>query len=357
MNGLMKRNAARGQSGRFRTAFSASLPFRNRARKPAARQSACLRLRRKPRNIPFFWRRIDAGLSPLSEADQRDGPQGVRRLQRLVLAARRIPCLESSEGHLYAPALYEKWARAELVAYARENRPLPPPPLPPVYRNAPWMLIGLAGLVVWHGLAAGWRPGADSLPAVGHWKDIGSLDVFRTAHLGEWRRCLTALTLHSDFSHLLANVMFGAVFLVMLGRRIGAGPAWLLALLAGGLGNVCNALYRPLSHNSLGFSTALFGVVGILAALAAVRAAGKGRILLPLAAGVGILASIGAGDLEGRLDYGAHIFGLLAGIVLGAAYGKLLWLRPEPPFLWRAACALCAVALLFAAWGRAFDLL
>jgi membrane associated rhomboid family serine protease len=335
----------------------AAAPLRGvarRMRKPAGTQAARLCLRRKPRNIPPFWRRVDAGLSPLFAADGQDGPQGVLRLQRLVLAARRIPHLESAEGRLYVPVLHEKWARAELVAYARENRPPQPILPPPVYRNAPWMLIGLAGLVVWHGLVAGWR-GTGS-PVAGSWKDLGSLDVFRTAHLGEWRRCLTALTLHADVVHLSANVLFGAVFLVMLGRRIGAGPAWLLALAAGGFGNVCNALYRPLSHNSLGFSTALFGVVGILAALSAVRAAGTRRVILPLAAGVGILASIGAGDMEGRVDYGAHIFGLLAGIVLGAVYGKLPW-RPEPPLLWRAACGLCAVGLLFAAWGRALGLL
>ena len=358
MGNFMNRGVARRPPGLFRAVFPAS--FRaamRRMRKPAAPQPVRLRLRRKPRNIPPFWRRVDAGLLPLFVTDQRGGPQGIRRLQRLVLAARRIPCLESGEGHLYVPVMHEKWAKAELLAYARENRP-PASLLPPLaYRNARRMLISLSGLVAWYGLVAHWWPGTDSLSAFENWKELGSLDVFRTARLGEWWRCLTALTLHSDANHLLANVMFGAIFLVMLGRRIGAGPAWLLALLAGGLGNIGNTLYRPLSHNSLGFSTALFGVVGILAALAAVRATGKGRILLPLAAGVGILASIGTGDLEGRVDYGAHIFGLLAGIVLGTAYGKLMQLRPEPALSWRLACGLAAGGLLLAAWCRALGLL
>jgi len=338
----------------LRTAFPAPSRVARRMRKPAGMPSAQLGLRRKPGNIRPFWRRVDAGPA-LFAADQ-GGPRDLLRLQRLVLAARRIPFLESAEGHVYVPVMHEKWAKAELAAYARENRPLPRVLPPPVYRNAPWMLIALAGLVVWHGFIAGWWPGSDFASAV-NWKAIGSLNVFRTAHLGEWRRCLTALTLHSDITHLSANVVFGAVFLTMLGRRIGFGPAWLLALLTGALGNICNALYRPLSHDSLGFSTALFGVVGILAALSAVAATGTRRVLLPLAAGAGILASIGAGDLEGRVDYGAHIFGLLAGIVMGAVYGKLPWLRREPSLPWRAACGLCAGGLLFAAWRRALGAL
>ncbi|MDR2727291.1 MAG: rhomboid family intramembrane serine protease [Deltaproteobacteria bacterium] len=353
----MNRRAARRPPGLFRILLPSPLRIAmRRMRKPAGAGSVRLRLRRKPRNIPPFWRRIDAGLLPLPTADQQNGVRGIRHVQRLVLAARRIPCLEGGEGRLYVPILHERWARAELTAYARENRPLPQLPPPHAYRNAPWMLIGPVWLVAWHGLAARWWPGTDHLPAAGHWKEFGSLDVFRTAHLGEWWRCLTALTLHSDINHLLANVVFGSLFLVMLGRRIGAGPAWLLTVSAGGLGNMCNALYRPLSHNSLGFSTALFGAVGILAALSAVWATGKGRILLPLAAGVGILASIGTGDLEGRVDYGAHIFGLLAGILLGAAYGKLLRLWPEPSLPTRIICGLCAGGLLFAAWCRALGL-
>ena len=315
-----------------------------------------LQLRRRPRNVPAFWRKIDAGLYPLFVAGQKDyGPHGIRRLQWLVLASRRIPCMESSQGNLYVPPMYERWARNELLAYTRENRPPQPLPPPFAYHNEPWMLLALLGLVIWHGIVVHWWPGTDAWLSTAAWEKAGSLDVFRTAHLGEWWRCLTALTLHSDTGHLLANVAFGAPFLIMLGKRTGAGPALLLTVLAGALGNACNALYRPLSHNSLGFSTALFGIVGLLAALSAVRTTGKGRMLLPLAAGVGILASLGTGDIEGRVDYGAHIFGLLAGLVLGGFYGKLLHRWSEPSYGWRLACALGAILLLIAAWCRALS--
>lgn len=327
---------------------------RRNARASRRAATPTLRLRRKPRHVPVFWQRIDAGLAPLFAASQPDlDRRGILRLQQLVLAARRIPYLADANGHLYVPPLHTRQARFELLAYTRENRPLPPTLPPPGYHNAPWMIAALCALVVWYGVVEHWWPGTDALPPVTAWKQLGSLNVFQIVYTGEWWRCLTALTLHSDSEHLLANVVFGMPFMVMLGRRVGAGPAILLTVLAGALGNACNALYRPYAHDSLGFSTALFGVVGLLAGLFAVRTTGKGRVLLPLAAGVGILASLGTGDIEGRVDYAAHIFGLLAGMALGTAYGKLLQYVFAPGRFWRGVCGFLAALLLWGAWRMA----
>ena len=63
---------------------------------------------------------------------------------------------------------------------------------------------------------------------------------------------------------------------------------------------------------------AIFGTIGILSGYQAVskRSAALKEILLPLAAGAGLLAFLGAGGP--RTDLGAHFFGLLAGAGLGA---------------------------------------
>ena len=339
----MRRKAETGRGGRHR-ALAHSL-----RKRPAAERSArppVLPLRRKPRNIPFFWRVVRRPQG--SDSQPRD-----LRTCGLILEAKGIPWLHSGQGGLYAPPLYTRRAEAELAAYSMENRPLPVPDPPPVYHNAVIMLVFFLLLLCWHGMMMHWWPGTAALPGEAAWKAAGSLDVFSTAYMGEWWRCLTALTLHSDSEHLFGNVFGGCIFLPLLGRMIGAGPSLLLILLGGTLGNAINVLYRPFSHNSLGFSTALFACVGLTVAIYAVRHTGRGRILLPLAAGVGILASLGTGDIQGRTDYAAHIFGLLSGMILGAAYGKVLLRFPRPGLLFRQACLAAGLVLPALAWSAA----
>ncbi len=340
----MNRESPRGR-GRSRALARVLVRRPAQGRAPARVKLA---LRRKPRNIPFYWRAVP--LPPGLDNRPRD-----LRTCGLILESASVPWLHSGQGGIYVPALYTRKAEAELSAYRRENRVQPPPVPPPVYHNAAWMIGMMLVLLFWHGLVAHWWPGTSALPGEAAWKQAGSLDVFRTVYLGEWWRCLTALTLHSDSGHLFGNVFSGCVFLVLLGRMIGAGPAAALTVLGGAAGNALNALYRPYSHNSLGFSTALFACVGLSAAIYAVRHTGKGRILLPLAAGAGILASLGTGDIQGRTDYAAHIFGLLAGMALGALYGKFLLRVPRPPRLFRYACLLAAFVMPGLAWTLALN--
>ena len=54
---------------------------------------------------------------------------------------------------------------------------------------------------------------------------------------GELWRTLTALTLHADFAHLLANALSSLVFVTLLCRWIGPGAGLSLTVLAGALGN------------------------------------------------------------------------------------------------------------------------
>ena len=174
-------------------------------------------------------------------------------------------------------------------------------------------------------------PGLPDLPSE-EWSRLGSLDVFRVKTFGEWYRCVTALTLHADSQHLFGNVLFGAPFLILLCRRVGLGLGLFLILLAGSFGNALNAWYRPAGHISLGFSTALFGTVGVLSGFMALQGWGSrtqsdtGKLswrrgILLLAAGTGILAMLGTeGD---KTDYAAHLFGLLSGFIVG---GTASWI-------------------------------
>ena len=100
---------------------------------------------------------------------------------------------------------------------------------------------------------------------------------------GEFWRAVTALTLHLDVGHLLANLGFGIVFGLLAGQLLGAGRRVGHGARRGGAANLLNAFIQPATHSSVGASTAVFATLGLLAAYAWRRRARPGRSLgLPL---------------------------------------------------------------------------
>lgn len=221
-----------------------------------------------------------------------------------------------------APAELEL-ARHHLAAFDEENRQWPPPARQLVvaalepYQG--WGLIALlAGLMAFHGVTGSWGAG-------NFWFEQGAVISRRVLSGGEPWRVVTALTLHADVGHLLGNVALGGVVLSCLASQTGAGAVWLLALTTGAMGNYLNALYHGGEHRSVGFSTAVFGVIGCLCGLRIFGAKAPRSILLPLGAGAGLLAMLGT---EGeKTDVGAHLWGLGVGVVCG-----FFW---HWPLVWR----------------------
>lgn len=131
---------------------------------------------------------------------------------------------------------------------------------------------------------------------------------------GQWWRSITALFLHGDLGHLFSNVVFGAFFAVFVGQMLGAGLAWLAILASGTLGNIASALLQDPGHTAIGASTAVFGALGLLAALTwqQQKLSRFGlRRFAPLAAGIMLLAFLGVGGE--RTDVGGHLAGFVAG--------------------------------------------
>ena len=62
---------------------------------------------------------------------------------------------------------------------------------------------------------------------------------------GQWWRTVTALFLHVSGTHLLNNLAFGTVFLLLLSQVLGPGMTALAVVAAGAVGNALNALVRP----------------------------------------------------------------------------------------------------------------
>jgi membrane associated rhomboid family serine protease len=136
---------------------------------------------------------------------------------------------------------------------------------------------------------------------------------------GEVWRTVTALTLHADMLHVLGNALSGSIFLSAVNRRLGDGRGPFLVLVAGALGNAMNAVWHRASHFSIGASTAVFAMVGILAAtqLSIDRRAGPHTWLERMAPIVGGLALLGMLGASPHSDLLAHLFGLAAGLVVG----------------------------------------
>lgn len=138
---------------------------------------------------------------------------------------------------------------------------------------------------------------------------------------GEWWRAVTALALHADRLHLAGNLAFGLFFGFLAGGVLGWGRALSGMVFAGALGNMLNALVRPPDHASVGASTAVFAIVGILAAYAWTRRRARIDRWVPLAGGIALLAFLGmSGE---RTDIFAHVAGFGSGCLFGFAFGAL----------------------------------
>ena len=152
----------------------------------------------------------------------------------------------------------------------------------------------------------------------------GGASSVRILEHGEWWRAVTALTLHGDLPHFIANLGTGLLFAAFLIPQLGAGLTWLCVVLTGALGNVLNAgFYRGESHVSIGASTSVFGALGLLvgaefaARFRSRSTRSRWQLVLPLGAGAALLAYLGTGDQ--RTDYMAHLWGFAVGIPFGAA--------------------------------------
>ena len=275
----------------------------------------------------------------------------------LVLSARHISWREERRGfgwRLLVPE--QQFARSlrELRQYEQENRNWPPasPQAIALVDNRTttiWVLIGIA---VFYNLTR------HSLNLAGHhpvdWAALGNAQAGKIM-AGQWWRLATALTLHADWQHLLGNLLIGGIFISRLCRDLGSGLAWLLLLASGMIGNLANAWLQDPAHRSVGASTAIFGAVGLLAAISMVRyrhnLRPRRRWILPVAAALGLLAMLGAGGEN--TDLGAHLFGFLCGLPLGIGAELMIEYRGRPRGIANAILALSAISIVTGSWWAA----
>ncbi|MBE1424335.1 membrane associated rhomboid family serine protease [Desulfomicrobium macestii] len=267
------------------------------------------------------------------------------RAWALVLSSRRFLHRFDKGTLLVAPALAPLAVR-EIIAYEEENRPRSrPAPLPDNSWVSLLVIAIFLGLTMWFD--------AQGLGRRISWHVAGRADAGLILE-GQWWRCVTALFLHADAGHLLANAGALAVLASLLARRIGSGLTWGLFLLSGGLGNALNAWAQAPDHLSVGASTGVFGLIGVLAGGAGRAERGsRGQVLLlALGFGFSLLAMLGAG--EERVDLGAHFFGMCCGLPFGLLVGD--WHGATG---WKArvgaVCGAAGLALAVWAWTLALE--
>jgi membrane associated rhomboid family serine protease len=166
---------------------------------------------------------------------------------------------------------------------------------------------------------------------------------------GEFYRAVTSLMIHANALHLVTNVCAIGLFGTAVCQIMGPGVGWLMILLSGAAGNFVNGLLYESDHLSIGSSTAVFGAVGILAGYQFSRRLGhKGRgkkAWVPLGAGLALLAFLGGSR---HSDLTAHLFGFLAGILLGVLYG--LTAKQVVGELYQRCLLLVALMLVVMSW-------
>jgi rhomboid protease GluP len=269
----------------------------------------------------------------------------------LVLTAvgiqhRRGPGPDGEE--LWVDAADQARAAAEIGRYLRENHERPAAPVRfPYYRHAAWGIAAYAAVLVAVTGAALYRLFDRN------WVNRGVLEVALLDD-GEWWRAFTALTLHADLGHLLANLAFGMLFAYPASQFVGVGIAWLAIVLGAGAANVFDMALHPPEHSILGASTAVFTALGLTSAFTW-RRRSTGSLtwmqrLAPLVAGIALLAFTGTGGE--RTDVLAHLLGFVAGTGLGFVLAHARLPAPGRSAPQWAAGAL-ALAILGVAWTAA----
>jgi len=271
--------------------------------------------------------------------------------QTLILSAVGIHSWTVVRGGVFVVVVEEgseALALRHLSEVAQEAAvPLPVPKQPKLHPRA-W-----AGSIVYAVIMVGVAYAAGNNQFGLDWLAAGALNgAIPSTH--EWWRVVTALTLHADVGHLVSNLVFGVVLGYFASRSLGGGIAWAGILVGAMMGNALDALWMPEEQRSIGASTAVFAILGLLSAYAWTLETATNlkwaKRLGPLIAGVILLGFLGAGGE--RTDVVAHITGFISGCALGAVFGKI----PEHRFdsrLSQLAAGMLAVAAVGAAWAFA----
>lgn len=269
-----------------------------------------------------------------------------------VLSSQNIPYQvekEDSSWRVWVPPDEFDVARAQLDEFESEKAFFPPKE-PPGSKAPPLTLemclpalSGILPLIVFYCFTG---PYSNSIPVFSQ----GVMSENLILH-GEWWRCLTALTLHSDATHLISNMLFMFIFSLSLSQTLGGGTAWALILLGGAIGNCATYVFEQVFPcDSLGSSTAVFAALGIIGAYRFLDKLTNPPFTRPWIIAVVIIGLLGLTGGGPGTDILAHFCGFLSGSLLGLLgfIFKVAKFRENPYIQY--SLAFFIVILIFVAW-------
>lgn len=173
-----------------------------------------------------------------------------------------------------------------------------------------------------------------------------------SVHQGQWWRLFTAVTLHGDLAHLMANALTGLFLLGLAMGAYGPGVGLLGSFLAGVAGNVVGLIFYSSAHRGLGASGMVMGALGLLAAqsftllrhgLTPRQLAARGVL-----SGCLLLVLLGFSPAQ-NVDVLAHVAGFVAGLGFGAGLAFCPPNLPQNLGVQRIGLAVC-FALIGVTW-------
>lgn len=144
--------------------------------------------------------------------------------------------------------------------------------------------------------------------------------------MGEYWRLITPIFVHVAFTHLLFNSFSLVLFGPALERALGKLQFIFVYIASGVAANIATLILKPPYYTHIGASGAIFGLFGIYLAIIffkkdAMPQQGK-QVILPIAV-IGIIMTF----LQANINIIGHIFGLIAGILIGFILVKLRPIR------------------------------
>lgn len=140
---------------------------------------------------------------------------------------------------------------------------------------------------------------------------------------GEWWRGLTAAFLHGGLMHILFNMYFLYIFGPRLERQVGSVAFSGIYLASAAGGSLATYLFGPAGVYSVGASGALFGLFGAwLYAAYRQRGSAAGSAMFNQLGGI-LLINMALPLFIPRIDWRAHLGGLVAGVVVAFLWEQL----------------------------------
>lgn len=267
----------------------------------------------------------------------------------LVLSAaditHRIQYISADHIEIYVAAKQQERALYELAAYESENRNWPPSLKPdtfaPTFRAMSSVVIG--SLIFIYGLSGDWH-------LKSFWFLKGAGDSTAILNNLELYRLVTPLTLHADIVHLMGNCFLGGILLHYFFHLTGNGIGLCAMLVTATVANLINVTVHGPGHLFVGFSTAIFSVIGMLCTISFTMHTKRLSLhfFMPVMSGLALLAFLGSSGE--RTDLGAHLFGLLCGLVFGNFVRLRIFATLRPSFLAQTLLGAFTFIIFYACW-------